>query len=136
MSNFFDALTGKSDGKFTRPAVELSGAGGSIGNMPEDPEEKKGRKFFAADAKNSSAAQLARERAAAAKAQIEYRKQMEEERKAKEAAAKAEEENKESAVVVQNTRTVRSFQEATSGIRVPNPTPQGRPGTIVRNNEM
>ena len=80
MAGLFDALTGRQDNKFNRPAVELSGAGGNLGNMVdmERPEKPLGKNFHAAEAKGGSAAELQRERAAAARAQIEYRKAMEE----------------------------------------------------------
>ena len=80
MAGFLDAIKGKSDGRFGTPAVELSGPGGNSGNMAGDPSDGKGRNFLAAE---SSAANYARERAAAAKAQIEARKAMEESRKTK-----------------------------------------------------
>ena len=100
MAGFFDALTGRQDNKFNRPAVELSGAGGNLNNMVDmqRPEKPLDRNYRAAELKGSSSStEYARERAAAAKAQIEYRKAMEESRKAKESSAKSEAPEKKAA---------------------------------------
>ena len=77
MAGLLDALKDKANGRFNTPAVELSAPGGNPGQMLDDESSPRGRNFLAAE---SSAANYQRERAAAAKAQIEARKAMEEAR--------------------------------------------------------
>ena len=89
MSSFLDVLTGRSDNKFGKPAVEMSGSGVSVGNMTGAPDDPRGQNVLAADMKGSSAYNMQRERALAAKAQAEARRAMEEARRQKEETKKS-----------------------------------------------
>ena len=79
MAGFFDVIKGKNEGNNNNPAVEVNSAGEVSGSRPGSSSNAKASGSTKID---SPAASYARERAAAAKAQIEARKAMEQSRKA------------------------------------------------------
>ena len=66
MSSFLDVLTGRSDNKFGKPAVEMSGSGVSVGNVPAAPDDPRGQNVLVVVLKGSTAYNMQRERALAA----------------------------------------------------------------------
>ena len=146
MAGFMDFIANKIDGKFGAPTVELATSGAPLSGMVGRQADSKDRRVVEkADLRSDSIAQQQRERAAAAKAQIEARKAMEESRKAREASRQSM--NDKNSTQNSNARqdisktspkpngTVRGFNIPENLTPASNSQSSGRPGSMVRNNE-